>query len=246
MSARACSRAVHTVGVTMDRRGATVSRRAGVLRTLSLDIFGPLVVYEACRLAGVPTVWALVVSGCPPAFGVLFDWLRWRTLEVVGAVVLGGIALSIVLAMLSNDPKVVLLEGAAMTGAFGVACLVSLGRRRPLIFYFAQAFFGGRHSAAGAELDADYDAYEKARFYWRVVTLVWAAAYFAEATAKTVVVQSTSTQTALAFNRTTPWVVSGVLLAWMFWWASRLMARKAAAEASEAAAARGAVSRAEG
>jgi len=218
--------------VTTVRRGATVSRRAGLLRTLTLDIAGPLVVYEACRQVGVPTVWALVVSGFPPALGVLFDWVRWRTLEVVGAVVLGGIALSIVLALLSNDPKVVLLEGAAMTAAFGVACLVSLRRRRPLIFYFAQAFFGGRHSADGAELDADFDRYERARFYWRVVTVVWAATYFVEATVKTLVVQNASTASALAFNRTAPWVVSGILLGWMLWWASRLKAAKAEAEAA--------------
>ena len=216
--------------VTRDRRGGTVTRRAGVLRTVGLDIVGPLVVYEVCRRAGVPTVWALVVSGFPPAVGVLVDWLRWRTLEVVGAVVLGGIALSIMLALLSNDPRVVLLEGAAMTAAFGVACLISLGRRRPLIFYFAQAFFGGRHSADGAEMDDDFVQYQRARFYWRVVTVVWAGAYFAEATAKTFVVQNASTQTALAFNRTAPWLVSGILLAWMFWWAARLKAEKAEAE----------------
>ena len=226
--------------------GAVISRRAGVLRTVGLDIVGPLVVYEACRAAGVPTVWALVVSGFPPAIGVLLDWVRWRTLEVVGAVVLCGIGLSIVLALLSKDPTVVLLEGAAMTAAFGVACVVSLSRRRPLIFYFAQAFFGGRHSADGAELDADYDQYRKARFYWRVVTVVWACAYFAEAMAKTVVVQNASTQTALAFNRTAPWVVSGILLAWMFWWASRLRAEKADAEAEAAGAAPGTVPQAEG
>jgi hypothetical protein len=205
-----------------------------VLRTIGLDIVGPLVVYRVCRGAGVPEVWSLVISGFPPAVGVLVDWLRWRTLEVVGAVVLGGIALSIVLAFVSNDPTVVLLEGAAMTAAFGAACLVSLTRRRPLIFYFAQAFFGGRHSADGAELDADYDRYQKARWYWRVVTVVWACAYFAEATAKAVVVQNVSTAAALTFNRTAPWVVSGILLTWMLWWAAKLKAEKREAEAPAA------------
>jgi hypothetical protein len=206
-----------------------------VVRTVGLDIVGPLVVYRFCRGVGVPEVWALVVSGFPPAFGVLFDWLRWRTLEVVGAAVLGGIALSIVLAFVSDDPKVVLMEGAAMTAVFGAACLVSLTRRRPLIFYFAQAFFGGRHSADGVELDADYERYQKARFYWRVVTVVWACTYFVEATSKAVVIQSVSTQAALTFNRTAPWAVSGILLAWMLWWASRLKAQKGEAESGDAA-----------
>jgi hypothetical protein len=158
------------------------------------------------------------------------DWRRWRTLEVVGAVVLAGIAVSIVLAMFTNDPDVVLLEGAAITAGFAVAFLVSLTRRRPMIFYFAQAFYGGRHSVDGAELDADYDRYPEARSFWRIVTVVWALAYLAQATALAIVVQTQPTGTALTFNRTVPWVVFGLLLAWSFWWGNRLRAEKQAFE----------------
>ena len=210
-----------------------VSRRAGMLRTLGLDIAGPLVVYRVCRAAGVSEVWSLVISGCPPAVGVLLDWLRWRTLEVVGAVVLAGIGVSVVLALVTEDPQIVLLESAAITAAFGVACLVSLTRRRPLIFYFAQAFYGGRHSVDGAELDADYDRYTEAQSYWRTVTTVWAVVYLIEAGAKAILVQRVSVGTALTYNRTVPWVVSGLLFAWTFWWGSRLSAQKPASNAPE-------------
>ncbi len=214
-----------------ERDTHTSSRRAGLIRTLALDIIGPLVVYRLCREAGVPTVWSLVISGSLPAFGVLSDWLRWRTLEVVGSVVLGGIALSIVLALISDDPKVVLLEGAALTAGFGVACLGSLTRRRPLIFYFAQAFYGGRRSADGADMDADYDLYEEARSFWRVVTVVWGITYLVEAAVRVVVVLNVSTGTALTFNRTAPWVIFGVLLAWTTWWGERLRSQKPEDEA---------------
>ena len=129
---------------------AKVSRRAGALRILALDIVGPLVVYRVCRGVGVAEVWALVLSGLPPGIGVLADWLRWRTLEVVGAVVLAGIGLSIVLALVTNNTKIVLLEDAGLTAAFGLACLGSLATKRPLIFYFGQGFYGGRNSADGA------------------------------------------------------------------------------------------------
>ncbi len=199
-----------------------ISRRAGVLRTVGLDVLGPLLLYRVCSQAGVPQVWALVVSGSPPALGVLMDWLRWRTLEVMGALVLGGIGLSIVLAILSDDPKVVLLEGAAMTAGFGLVCLVSQTRRRPLIFHFAQAFYGGRHSSEGAALDAGYDRYREARFFWRTTTGVWGIAYVVEAAVLYVVVRTLPTGTALTFNRTMPWLVSGVLFVWVFWWGARV------------------------
>lgn len=198
-----------------------VSRRAGLVRMVGLDLVGPLLVYRLSRDAGVPVVWALVLSGAPPALGVLADWLRWRTLEIVGAVVLGGIALSVVLAFVSGDPKVVLLEGAATTAAFGVFCFLSLLRRRPLIFYFAQAFYGGRHSAEGGELEAEHDAYAGARSFWRKVTAVWGAARLLEAAVLVLVVEAASVPAALAFNRTAPWLVFGGLFAWTLWWGGR-------------------------
>ena len=186
---------------------STVSRKTGALRTLGLDIVGPLVTFQLLRAFGVSEVWSLVLSGTLPAIGVAFDWIRWRTLEVVGVIVLSGITLSVVLALVSNDPKVVLLEGALITGAFGIACLASLAWRRPIIFFFAQAFNGGRHSVEGAEMDADFDRYSEARAFWRTVTIVWGAVNIAEALARVVVVELVSTGTALTINRTVPWLI---------------------------------------
>jgi hypothetical protein len=194
------------------------------LRIVGLDVAGPLVVYALCRNAGVDQVWALAVSSALPAVGVAIDWLVWRTLETVAAVVLGGIALTIALAVITDDPRVVLLKGAAATAVFGLACLASLGMRRPLIFHFAQAFYGGRHSAKGAELDADYVRYRKARSFWRVSTIVWGVAYVVEGAVLTAVILTSSTSTALTLNRTLPWVVTGVLFAAVFRWGSRLRA----------------------
>ena len=67
--------------------------RLSAVRVIGLDIVGPLVTYRLLRSAGVSQVWSLVLSGCLPGIGVVFDYVRWRTLEVVGAIVLGGIAL---------------------------------------------------------------------------------------------------------------------------------------------------------
>jgi hypothetical protein len=211
-----------------ERQAPVVSRRSGILRTVGLDIVGPLVVYQLCRGAGVAEVWSLVLAGSLPGMGVLIDWLRWRTLEVVGAVVLGGIGLSIVLALVTDDPKVVLLEAAAITGAFGVGCLLSLAARRPLIFYFGQAFSGGRHSAEGAEFDDDYERYDEARFFWRTVTAVWGLTHIALAAVLAGIVLTSSTGTALTFNRTVPWALTAVLVAWSYWWGERLRAQKPA------------------
>jgi hypothetical protein len=203
-----------------------IPRRAALLRTLGLDIAGPLVVFAAARSVGTPQVWALVISGAPPAVGVFIDWMRWRTLDVVASVVLGGITLNVTLALATGNTKAVLLDGAAMTAAFGVLCWISLMRRRPLIFYFAQTFYGGPHSAAGAEMDTEYDSYSEARSFWRTVTTVWGIAYAVEALALAAIVEVADTITALAVNKIVPWLLSGALMAWAFAWGSRLRAEK--------------------
>src|SRR4051812_24950551 len=162
-------------------------------RIIGLDVAGPLITYRLCRSGGLPQVWSLVLSGALPGFGVLFDYVRWRTLEVVGAIVLAGIALSVVLALISGSTKAVLLEGAAGNGAFGVVCLLSLRRHHPLLFYFIQTFYGGRHPDEGAALEEAYSTIEQVRSYFRLVTAVWGVVYVVEAAALAVVVQLVST-----------------------------------------------------
>lgn len=204
------------------------SARSGAARIIGLDIAGPLIAYRLCRAGGMPQVWSLVASGALPGLGVLVDYVRWRTLEVVGALVLGGIFLSVALALISGSTKAVLLEGAGTTGAFGLACLASVATRRPLLFYFVQGFYGGRHSDEGAAMEQRYDGIPVVRSYFRTITVAWGAAYLVEAVVLAVVVQLVSTGTALAFNRIAPWLVFALLFAWTYRRGMRLRASQAA------------------
>lgn len=200
----------------------STSDRMATARILGLDIVGPLLLYRICRSAGLPTVWSLVISGCSPGIGVVIDYLRWRTLEVVGALVLTGITFTVILALISGSAKAVLLESAATTAGFGSLCFLSLLSRRPLMFYFAQAFRGGRHSDEGVGMDAAYDVYPQARHYFRTITVVWGIANLIQAAVLAVVVQLVSTGLALVFNKTVPWIMFAVLFAWTYRWGMRM------------------------
>jgi hypothetical protein len=178
-------------------------------------------------------VWALVLSGASPGLGVLIDFIRWRTLEVVGAIVLTSITLSAILALVSGSTKAVLLEGAAGTAGFGLLCLVSLARHRPLLFYFIQAFYGGRHTDEGASMEEAYSSYDEGRHYFRLVTVVWGAAYLVQAVVLAVAVQVVATGTALAFNRILPWCVGVPLFVWTYRKGMRLRAETETGVAAE-------------
>ena len=49
---------------------------------------------------------------------------------------------------------------------------------------------------------------------FRVITAVWGIGYLAEAVARVVIVQNTSTGTALAISKVLPFAVAGALSAW--------------------------------
>jgi hypothetical protein len=69
--------------------------------------------------------------------------------------------------------------------------------------------------------------------------VVWGIGYLAEAAARVVIVQNTSTGTALATSKSLPFAVAGVLMAWTFGY-GRYSKRKGERQAAAAAARAGA------
>jgi hypothetical protein len=189
------------------------SRLQSVAKIVFFDIAGPLVAYWLLRKAGMSTVSALVLSGVLPGIAVLGGLIRRRHLDAVGLLVLAGIAVGTVLGMLSGNPRLFLMEGSVPTAVFGVLCLASLWSQRPLIYRFALEFMG-QDSPRGREF-ASLWQYEGFRHLFRNFTLVWGVVYLLEAAARVVIVETTSTGTALAVSKVMPYAVAGLLVGWM-------------------------------
>ena len=197
------------------------------------DIAGPLVAYNLLRSAGFSTVAALVLSGVFPAAKVIAGIIKHRRVDAVGILVLAGIAVGAVLGLVSHNPKLVLDEGSVGTGVFGLLCLGSLARAKPLMYRLAMEFTGpdtpqGRHFA-------DLWQYQEFRHTFRVMTAVWGTAYLAEAAARVAIVANTSTGTALATSKVMPYVVTAALAAWTVGY-GRLQKRRGEALAAAFAA----------
>ena len=189
------------------------SRRWAVAKIVLFDLAGPLVAYWLLRSAGQSAVSALVLSGILPAFGVAVDYAQQRRLDVIGVLVLAGIAVGTILGLVSGDPRLVLVEGSVPTAVFGLACLGSLWSARPLIFRFAHQFLG-----PDTDRGRDFAAlwrYPGFRHTFRLFTVVWGAAYLAEASARVVIAETASTGTALTVSKVMPYAVGAVLVGWM-------------------------------
>ena len=209
------------------------------------DIGGPLVAYSLLRSAGQSAVTALVLSGAFPAVGVIVSLIRHRRADTIGVLVLAGIAAGTVLGLLSGDPRLVLVEGSVPTAVFGFLCLGSLWARRPLIYRFAIEFIGA-DTPKGRDF-APLWQYPGFRHAFRLYTVVWGVAYLAEAAARVIIVETTSTSTALTVSKVMPYVVGAGIIAWMIAHGrrarregERLAAEAQAAAQAEAQAARNA------
>jgi tryptophan-rich sensory protein len=220
-----------SIAQTRDR-----SRLRSAAKIVIFDVAGPLAAYQVLRSAGLSSVSALVLSGVLPGVAVLGGLIRHRRLDAVGVLVLAGIAVGSVLGLVSGNPRLVLMEGSVPTAVFGLLCLASLRSRRPLIFRFALEFTGP-DTPRGREFDSLWQYPGFRRVFW-LFTVVWGAAYLAEAAARIVIVETTSTGTALAVSKVMPYAVGGLLAAWMVLYGrhARRQGERLAAAAQAAAA----------
>ena len=177
------------------------------------DVAGPLVAYALLRSAGQSAVPALVLSGALPAVGVMAGLIRHRHLDIVGVLVLAGIAVGTVLGLVSGNARLVLVEGSVPTAVFGMLCLGSLWSHRPLIFRFALEFMGA-DTPRGRDFEGLW-RYPGFRHAFRLFTVVWGVTYLAEAAARVVIVEMTTTATALTVSKVMPYAVAAGLAGWM-------------------------------
>ena len=209
------------------------SRLPAVAKIVVFDIAGPLALYSWLRSQGWSTVTSLIVSGVLPAVGVILGIARKRRTDEVGIVVLLGIAVGTVLGLASGSARLVLLEGSVPTAIFGAVCLGSIWTARPLMYRFAVEFIGA--DTPGGRDFADNWRYAGFRHAFKVTTVMWGVAYLLEAAARVVIVELTSTGTALAISKTMPYVIAAILGAWNVAYA-RQARRKGERLGAEAAA----------
>jgi len=126
--------------------------------------------------------------------------------------VLAGIVVGTMLGLVSHSPRLLLVEGSVPTGIFGLACLGSLWARRPLMFSFALEF-NGPDTAKGREMRRLWQ-YEGFRRVFRIITAVWGVGFLLEAALRVIIIYNTSTGTALASSKVTPFVFAAIFSAW--------------------------------
>ncbi len=151
----------------------------GVLWDIVLNAVIPTLCYKVARHYGASEFKSLVMASLFPLAKSLWDLLRFRQLDPIAIIVFLGILTDGIAITLGGSPRLLLVRESIFTGAFGVACLVSLLFPRPLMFYFGRHFMAGSDPHKQVHYNASW-ALPEVRFSLRLITGVWGVALVSE------------------------------------------------------------------
>jgi hypothetical protein len=130
----------------------------------------------------------LAASAAPPALWSLFELALNRKLDALSLLILGGILLSLLAVALGGSPRMLMVRDNLFSVPIGLAFLVSIWMKRPLIYYLASAVLARQSAEDLAGFRAAWGRPHVVRGL-RLMSLVWGVGLIAQ----------------------------GVLLGWMAW-----------------------------
>jgi hypothetical protein len=180
------------------------SLRREIISLLLINAIAPYIVYEIAEPYTGGLI-ALALSAVPPAIESVWSVVRKRRLDVTAALVLGGIAVSLVLVALGGSERVLLLRDSLITSVVGLAIAISAAFRKPILYYvFRQV------------QPEEPDLREM-----RVLSVVLGLGLVAEMGVRTAMVLAMSTDRFLLISPFVQYGMTGVLIAWMVFYLRR-------------------------
>ena len=161
-----------------------------VRQLLPSILFGalvPLGVYYAVRHHVHSDAQALIIAGLFPVAWILVQFVRQRTVDPVGAIVLFGFAIGVLTStLLGGNAYVLKIRDSVFTAGFGLVCLISIFTHgRPAIFFVGRYLSAGNDPDKVAAFDELHELPTGQRTF-RVLTLVWGVGLLIEASSRLV------------------------------------------------------------
>ncbi len=91
---------------------------------------------------------------------------------MLGLLVVAGLLLTAAFALVFKSPRLLLLQGSAVNGLFGVVMLVPLLFPRPILFYLVRSIQTQGDPQRLASFNADW-SFPQFRSFYRVMTTFW-------------------------------------------------------------------------
>ncbi len=149
-----------------------------MLPTLLINAVAPFLINMLAQRY-MSTIDALLLASSVPALFTLGGVIWKKHIDAVGMLVVVGLLLSAVFALLFKSPQLLLLQGSAVNGLFGVGMLISLLMPRPALFYIVRSILTQNNPQRLASFNADW-SFPQFRSFYRVLTIVWGCVTIAQ------------------------------------------------------------------
>jgi hypothetical protein len=197
----------------------------GAVWDLVLNAVIPVILYKLSKRYVSPSEFtALLIATTFPLGKSVFDLARRRQVDPISIVVLLGIATSCVALLFGGSARLLLVRESMFTGAFGLACFVSLLLPRPMMFYFARHFIAGADPQRLARFNSGWQLPE-VRFCHRLITTVWGCAFVGELILRVILIYNASAATVLFVSPILLGSLTMVTMIWAFSYGHRVRLR---------------------
>lgn len=185
----------------------------GIIRGFVLNAMVPVILYKLSkRYFSTSDLTALMVAATFPLGMSIWSLMRSQV-DPISIVVLLGIAADGLALLFGGSAHLLLVRESLFTGAFGIACFVSLLLPRPMMFYFARYFMAGTDPQRQARFNAAWQLPE-VRYCHRLITCVWGAAFVGELMVRIGLIYNAPAEVVLIVS---PILIGALTVATMIW-----------------------------
>lgn len=194
-----------------------VARQA--LPSLLLNGVAPLVLYSVLRphMAATP---ALLLTALVPLIENVIAFARHRRFDAFGVLVFLSLASSAAVVLVGGSPRWILARESLLSGAFGLAMLLSLLYRRPLVYYLAGHFVAG-HAPERVAAYRRTAHLPQMQSFLRLMTAVWGVVTLADASLNVYLAFAVPVALFLALAPAARYMIIGLAFAWSWAHAQR-------------------------
>jgi hypothetical protein len=190
--------------------------------TVVFEVVVPMALFYGLRAAGVSQWWALMAGILVAAPYAVTTIVRKRKVDLIALVALSVMVLSVVLGLLSDDPRtLVIREGwtAALGGLFGLWMLITVFIGRPAQLTLGRTIAEVKRGAEGANAWVGrWDTDARFRRGLRINTAAWGGVLLLSGIAHVVLVYTLPIDLISLVTNVQWFAMLGLLLTWHVWY----------------------------
>ena len=183
------------------------------LAALLANAILPWVMYRL-MVPHVGVAWALAASALPLLTWIFAMLVRYHEFDALSATLIASICLSIALVAFDHPTRPLLPREPVIRGIIGVAFLLSLTLRRPIIYYLARSTLAREHGKRDDSFETRWNTRVEFRHAIRIMTAVWGAGLILEDLLRTAIVQAWPSERAPLLSTSLSYATYGCLAVW--------------------------------